>query len=169
MDFDWAALLQAVFSSYGLVGMFFASMIASATIFLPVPFYLFVFILAGAGGSLSFAVLLGLVTGAGAGFGEMSGYVLGRLGLKAVEKARKIDLGKIFDIESRLEKQGALAVFFLAILPVPFDFIGIAAGLIRFDFKSFLVATVAGKAVRYLLIALGGYFGIELIKALFIH
>ncbi len=167
MVFDWQIFFQGLFASYGLVGMFFASLIASATIIFPVPFYLFVFLLSGFMDSLQFAIALGIVTGVGAGIGEMSGYILGRLGLKAVEKTGKIDLGKVFDLEERLEKQGAWAIFFLAIVPVPFDFIGIAAGLLCFDFKSFFAATVAGKTVRYVLISLGGYFGIELVKRIF--
>lgn len=168
MDFDWQVFFQTIFSTYGLAGMFFASMIASATILLPVPFYLFVFVLSGLADSLPFAISLGIVTGLGAGIGEMTGYLLGRVGLKAVEKT-KIDLGKVFEFESKLEKRGALAIFFLAIIPVPFDFVGMAAGLIRFDFKSFFIATVAGKTIRYILISLGGYFGIEIVKLVFIH
>lgn len=168
MAFDWQIFFQNTFSSYGLIGMFFLSMAINATIFFPVPIiYAFVFILAGLTRSISFAILLGIVTGIGAGIGEMTGYLLGRLGLKAVEKTKKFDLGKIFDIESRLEQHGARAVFFLAIIPVPFDFVGMAAGLIRFDFKSFFAATVAGKTVRYLLISLCGYFGIEFVKSIF--
>ena len=148
--------------------MFFLSMAINATIFFPVPvIYGFVFILAGVMNSLGFAVQLGIVTGVGAGIGEMSAYLLGRIGLKAVEKTKKVDVGKIFDFESRLEKHGAWAVFVLAIIPVPFDFVGMAAGLIRFDFKSFLAATVAGKTIRYVLISLGGYFGIELVRKFF--
>jgi len=168
MAFDWQIFFQDTFSTYGLVGMFFLSIAVNATIFFPVPIiYAFVFIMAGLTNSFSFAVLLGIVTGVGAGIGEMTGYLLGRLGLKAVEKTKKFDLGKVFDIESRLERHGAWAVFVLAIIPVPFDFVGMAAGLIRFDFKSFFAATVAGKTVRYLMIALGGYFGIEIVKKFF--
>jgi len=173
---DWQAFLESLFLSHSLTGLliglvilFFGSLLASATIFLPVPFYLIVFGLSAWADSLPLTIAIGLSSGIGAGIGEMSGYLLGRVGLKAVEKTKKFNLGQIFDLEAKLEKQGAWAIFVLAIIPVPFDIIGIAAGLIRFDFKSFFAATVAGKTVRYILIALGGYFGIEIIKRAFIH
>ena len=52
--------------------------------------------------------------------------------------------------------------------PFPFDLIGIAAGLMKYDPRKFFVAAMVGKWVRYILIAFAGSFGIAIIKSWFL-
>lgn len=58
-------------------------------------------------------------------------------------------------------------VFITAATPFPFDFIGIVAGLIRYNAAKFFVALSFGRLLRYELIAFAGFFGIEAIKKFF--
>jgi len=94
-------------------------------------------------------VLLGIAAGFGSGLGELSGYMLGYAGHDAVAKS------KVFYSHSKqVEKYGAPAIFVLAFLPNPvFDVAGIAAGAMKMQWWKFLIATIAGKVLRFILLA----------------
>ena len=64
------------FESYGYPGAFVISLVSTATIILPVPGILLVVAL----GTTLNPILIGLISAAGGGIGEMTGYMLGRSG-----------------------------------------------------------------------------------------
>ena len=137
------------FSSFGYAGVFAISLISSATIFIPIPGFAAVLALSG---SLD-PILLGIAAGAGSAIGELSGYLAGIAGHSAVQNSKIFRSNK-----KQVEKYGAPAIFVLAFVPNPiFDLAGIAAGAIRMEWWKFLLATGAGKILRFILLA---YFGI---------
>jgi len=137
------------FSSFGYAGVFLISLISSATIIIPVPGFAAVLALAS---SLD-PVLLGIAAGAGSAIGELSGYLAGYSGHGAVERTPAFKSHK-----KQISKYGPAAIFLLAFIPNPiFDLAGIAAGAIKMEWWKFLLATSAGKILRFILLA---YFGI---------
>jgi membrane protein YqaA with SNARE-associated domain len=133
------------FSEYGYAGVFLISFISSATVFIPVPGFAVVIALAA---TLD-PVLLGLAAGFGSGLGELSGYFLGYAGHNAVMKTKTFRSHK-----KQIEKYGAPAIFALAFVPNPvFDIAGVAAGAIKMQWWKFLLATCAGKVLRFILLA----------------
>ena len=132
----------------GYLGIFIVSLISSATIFLPLPGFAVVF---GMGAFLN-PVLVGIVAGTGSGLGEITGYLAGFAGHDAMMKT------KLFRQHKRdIEKYGPLAIFALAFVPNPvFDLAGMASGAIKMPLWQFLLATIAGKTLRFILLAYAG-------------
>lgn len=159
---DLASFINFLITTYGLIGLFFAAVIANATIFFGVPFEAVIIILVSTTGLNP--ILVGLVGGIGAAIGETTGYFIGRGGNLALEKFKKEQVEKIEEYAQKIKNQGTVLIAVLAFLPFPFDVIGIAAGLAEFDFKKFFVASLIGKTSRYLLIAFLASIGV---KALF--
>jgi len=164
----WQSLGNIIFSQYGLIGLFIFSIIGNATIFLPVPVDILVFIIAPLAGNPLMVLLIGIVSGAGAAIGELSGYAIGAMGIRGFETASKKKVVSVEEVQRRLKEKGWWVVFFGALLPFPFDIIGIAAGLIKYSLVSFFTAALAGKLIRYCLTAFASYYGIELIKIIFL-
>ncbi|MCX6772538.1 MAG: VTT domain-containing protein [Candidatus Micrarchaeota archaeon] len=135
----------SAFSEYGYAGVFLISLISSATVLIPVPGFAVVIALAAA----LDPILLGVAAGLGSGLGELSGYFLGYAGHDAVTATKTFRSHK-----KQIEKYGAPAIFALAFIPNPlFDVAGIAAGSIKMKWWKFLLATCAGKVLRFILLA----------------
>ncbi|MEK6941846.1 MAG: VTT domain-containing protein, partial [archaeon] len=66
-----------------------------------------------------------------------------------------------------IQKYGTLLIFIGAMTPFPFDLIGIAAGLVRFDPKKLFLGAFCGKTIRYFVILLASNFGSPFILKLF--
>jgi len=132
----------------GYAGVFFISLLSSATLFMPMPGFAVVFAM----GAFLNPVLLGIAAGAGSGIGEMTGYLAGYAGHNAVQRTR------IFrQHREGIGKYGPLGIFALAFVPNPaFDIAGVAAGAIRMPLWKFLAAAIAGKTARYILLAYAG-------------
>lgn len=144
--------------SWGYAGAFVISLVASASIILPIPGLP---IAMGMGLALN-PILLGIVTGVGSAIGEFSGYAAGASGRALVSDNQQTHYARF---ERWTERYGPLAVFFVALLPIPlFDLAGIAAGAIRMPVWQFFVATALGKTIKYtiaILLAAGSFRGIE--------
>jgi membrane protein YqaA with SNARE-associated domain len=153
---------------YGLLGLFVGSIIANATVLFPVPVVDVVFLaLAGDSTSIFEAIFLGFVVGSGAAIGEMSAYLAGLFGIQAAERVKKAEFDKMKIIREKISKFGGYFIFFSALVPFPFDIIGITAGLIKFDYRRFFVAALAGKLARYVILSLASFYGIHTIKSFF--
>ena len=162
-----SSLVLALTSGFGLFGLFVASIIANATIFFPLLIEPLVFILGGSTSGLLEAAVVGLVMGAGAGIGEMTAYAIGLFGIKAIEIKNK-EFKLIIELKRRIGSGGMIFIFLSALIPFPFDFIGITAGLIKYDFKKFFLAALLGKALRYTIVAVAGFYGLSFIKHIFL-
>ena len=161
------AFIWHLFEAFGLPGLFIASIIANATIIFPLPMDLLVFPLGQANfyglGVLS-PLAVGIAVGLGAAIGELTGYFLGFMGAKGIERKTKGEKKKISRLKENIHRYGMAVIFLFAFFPSAFDFVGIAAGLIKFDAKKFFAACAAGKTLRYALIA---YFGKAVIGFLY--
>ena len=134
---------------YGYLGAFVASVLGNATIILPAPYSLFIFIL----GACLDPLLLGLVSGLGAAIGELTGYALGMAARKAVSGER---LAKLERAKKLLEKPAFLVVLLLAATPLPDDVVSVPLGLVGYPLWKAFPAFFLGKAVLCLFLAYAG-------------
>ena len=144
-----------VIQTFGYLGIFAVNFIASASIFFPAPAFAFVF----AAGAYLNPWLVGLSAGVGAALGELTGYGIGFGGKKFLEKK----YGKwIEKTKKYVEKYGMFwIVIAFAALPLPDDIIGLLAGVVKYDIKKFLLASMIGKIIMNLVLAWAGFYGIS--------
>jgi membrane protein YqaA with SNARE-associated domain len=147
---EWASQLA---QDWGYLGVFVVSIVGNASIIFPVPSYLVVFAL----GSVLNPWILGVVAGAGAALGELTGYLLGLGGKQLIEsKDRKL----VPKAKKWIEKHGIFPILVLfAATPLPDDVVGILGGVIRYNLKKFLLATFIGKVIAHLALAWAGFYG----------
>ena len=158
--------VKSLATGYGLFGLFVAAIIANATVLLPLPIDVIFLVISG-DSPLIDGLIIAVVLGAGAGIGEMTAYIAGLVGMKAIEEARKTEFEKIKIIREKISSLGMYFIYFSALVPFPFDIIGITAGAIKYDPKKFFIAALAGKTTRYIIIAIASHYGFGLIKGFF--
>ncbi|HIH10155.1 MAG TPA: VTT domain-containing protein [Candidatus Diapherotrites archaeon] len=162
-----------VIQQYRLIGLFVAAIIANATIFLPVPLDVIVIFLGanphlvGLEPAFHNYVIMAVIVGLGAAIGELSAYILGLQGSNIAARFGKEQVEKIEQIKSRLGRGGTVVIFLGALVPFPFDFIGLAAGLVKFPPERFFAAVFAGKTIKHFIAIMAGALGIEILKAVF--
>ena len=103
------------------------------------------------------------MAGLGSALGEMTGYLIGIGGVKVIEEKKKEP--KFIKYFTRLFKKfGFPIVVVTALIPFPFDVIGIIAGMSGYEIKKFFIATAIGKIAKSLLIAYGIYIAIPYLE-----
>lgn len=148
----------AEFKELGYLGAFLISLVANATIILPMPGIL---IISALGAALN-PVVVGIIGGAGGALGEMVGYVAGYSGRSVIQDNRTYTRARYW-----MRKWGIVAIFVFALVPfLPLDVAGMTAGVLRFSIWRFLLACWAGKALLYSGVALAGFWGLELLMRL---
>jgi membrane protein YqaA with SNARE-associated domain len=157
-------------TSIGPIGLFLAAVIGNASLFLPLPIDLLIIPLStidyfGLGVWTPF--ILGLIVALGASIGEFSGYFIGLAGIKSFETMKKQEVEKLKILKERLEVVGIPLIAFFSFTPLPFDLIGIAAGLAKYSKKKFFIGCLSGKIPRYIILAYAGYFGINFLITFF--
>ncbi len=156
-------LLQSIgHSPFALPALFIASVISSATLFLPVPGLAITSLV----GSLLNPMAVGVVAGIGQTLGEMTGYMAGYSGQGLVNRSRTYD--RVEGWMKHNELMGELVIFALALIPNPlFDAAGMAAGVLRFPAWKYLLAAGLGKIIKNIVFAYGGSLGIEWLARFF--
>jgi membrane protein YqaA with SNARE-associated domain len=140
-------------AAYGYPGIFIISILANATILLPAPGIAVVFAM----GSVFNPFFVGIVAGAGAAIGEISGYVAGFSGQGVIENIRLYNR-----INSWMRSYGAFTILILAALPNPFfDLAGMAAGALKMPVHKFIFWCVLGKIIKMLFFAYTGAYSIN--------
>ncbi|HUI87820.1 MAG TPA: VTT domain-containing protein [Anaerolineales bacterium] len=143
----------AKFALYGYPGIFLISILANGTILLPAPGIAIVFAMGGVFNPL----IVGLVAGAGAAIGELSGYLAGFSGQVVAERTTVYRR-----IERWMQGYGPLTIFILAAIPNPFfDLAGMAAGVLKMPLHRFFVACLLGKIIKMLIFAYAGAYSIN--------
>ena len=138
---------------YGYLGAFLISLTFNATLILPAGNILVLSVL---GAVLPSAILVGLVGGAGAAIGEITGYMAGYSGRRIVQR------GKMYSrVEDWVKRWGGVAILVFSIVPFAFDVVGIVAGVLRFPFWRFFVLCWSGRTILYIGAALAGVWGWE--------
>jgi len=142
----------------GYAGIFLIMLITSATLVLPAPGLLFVFLL----GKSFDPLLLGLAAGAGSTLGEIGGYMAGYSGSGVVENIKAYQR-----IEGWVKQYGVIPIVILAAIPNPlFDVAGLAAGALGIPWWQFLIATLIGKTIKTVAVAYAGALGMGWVESL---
>lgn len=138
----------------GYPGIFLVSLLANATLILPVPGVLFT----SAMGAVFNPFWVAVAAGTGAAIGELSGYLAGFSGQGIIERTQWSDR-----FEQWMRKYGPVTILVLSFVPNPiFDVAGITAGILKMPLWQFLLFSWIGKVLKMLLFSYGGSFVLNL-------
>jgi len=145
--------------AYGYPGIFLFSILANATILIPVPGVIFT----SAMGAVFNPLWVSVAAGSGAALGELSGYLAGFSGQAVVEDSKRYD-----QVVRWMEKYGELTTLVLAFIPNPlFDLAGLIAGLLKMPVWKFLLYCTIGKILKMMMFAYAGDWVINFLENLF--
>ena len=140
-------------AGYGYPGIFLLSIMANATLILPVPGIALTFTL----GAVLHPFWVALAAGTGAVLGELTGYLAGFSGRGVVENNPTYQRIKDWTAD-----HGGWAILLLAFIPNPlFDLAGAAAGALGMPVQVFLFWAWIGKTLKMLLFAYAGSASID--------
>ncbi|MBI2287428.1 MAG: VTT domain-containing protein [Chloroflexi bacterium] len=143
----------ARFEKLGYLGAFLISLVANATVLLPMPGLLLISTL----GTVFNPVLVALAAAAGGTIGEISGYLTGYSGHGVIQRTRLYVRG-----EGWMKKWGLMTIFIFAVAPfLPLDVAGMLAGALRFPLWKFLLVVWVGKSLKYIGLLSAGAWGWE--------
>lgn len=142
----------ANFSEFGYLGIFLVTLLGNATVILPAPAFIVTYV----GGSIYNPVLVAVAAGLGATIGELTGFMAGYGGKVLIEENKKYER-----VRKWMEKSGFLTLLILAAIPNPiFDIAGMIAGATGYPLKKFILATILGKIIKFLVLAFIGKFSL---------
>ena len=142
------------FQALGYPGIFLVALIANATILLPAPGAALV----AAVGAIFNPIGVGIAAGTGGAIGELSGYLAGFSGQAVIERT-----DVYAKIKPWVNKYGGWAILVLSAIPNPlFDVAGIAAGIAKMRFWTFLFFVWIGQMIKMTLFAYAGRYSIDL-------
>lgn len=134
--------------AYGLPGIFLLSLLANATLILPVPGV----VITSTMSAIFPPLLVALAAGTGAAIGELTGYLAGYSGQVVIENRPRFK--KLIEW---MKKYGGWTILVLSIIPNPaFDMAGIVAGALKYPVHKFLLWCWAGKLGKMLIFAYAG-------------
>jgi len=111
-------------------------------------------------------LLLGIVSGLGAGIAQYLHYYVGSAG-RFLLSAKHREMMERW--EPRVAKYGLILIFLFAVTPLtPDDMIWIPLGMMNYPKEKALIAAILGKTVMLVICAYGGYYGMEIIEKYFI-
>ena len=143
----------------GFVGMFILALVTNSSLLLQIPYTVPLLSLAMGGASLDRMLLMGIASGIGAGFGEIITY---GMALKILGENPDLEKSSLFQRAKRMvnshPKMIPLAVFVLAVVPLPDDMLIIPLAIVRYDLKRICVPLFAGKLTHNLLIVTVFYY-----------
>lgn len=145
--------------AYGYPGIFLFSILANATILIPVPGVVFT----SAMGAIFNPLLVSIFAGAGAALGELSGYLAGFSGQAVVENSERYE-----KVVRWMRKYGDVTILALAFIPNPlFDVAGAIAGVLKMPVWKFLIYCVIGKILKMMMFAYAGDWVMRLLDQVF--
>ncbi|MHA1646566.1 MAG: VTT domain-containing protein [Promethearchaeota archaeon] len=146
-------------SSFVLLTAFLICFFGNSTVLIVVPYALVIYYLSIY--NPSSWVWIGLISGLGAGLGELVSYYIGKLIGKA-KSVKKSDVGeKFYRMKVQFEKDPKLVpafVFIFALTPLPDDIILVPLGMMNYDYKKTIIPCVIGKTILTLILCLFGSF-----------
>jgi uncharacterized membrane protein YdjX (TVP38/TMEM64 family) len=138
-------------SRFGYLGAFLITLIANATIFVPIPGVWVVFAM----GAVFNPFFLAIFAGLGAAAGELSGYLLGFSGQGLAERSKLYD--RIYAFMDRHQRWSDLLILIMAFIPNPFfDLAGISAGTLKIPVLRFYFFCALGSILKMLAFSYGG-------------
>jgi uncharacterized membrane protein YdjX (TVP38/TMEM64 family) len=133
---------------YGYAGIFLMSILANATIIVPLPGIF----LTSAMGAVFHPFWVAVAAGLGAALGELSGYMAGFSGQGIIERTRWSD-----QLESWMRRYGNITILVLSFIPNPLvDMAGMTAGALKLPVHRFLIWSAIGKILKMMMFAYGG-------------
>lgn len=140
---------------FGYVGVFALNVVASGTLFVPVPGLAAVMV----AGAVLNPIVVGLAGATGSSWGELTGFTVGA-GTRDTARPALMNSRWYPRIDGWFQRHGFATIFVLAILPVPmFDAVSFAAGSAKYPLSRFIVACWTGKVIKFTLGAYAGYYG----------
>ncbi|MBS3117431.1 DedA family protein [Candidatus Woesearchaeota archaeon] len=149
---EWIARLlewtEKTFLPLGTVGLFLLAFIESS--FFPIPPDILLLVLALADPSRAF--WFATVTTVGSVLGGIFGYAIGFYGGRMfLEKFFKKE--RVQKVHALFEKYGSLTIFIAGLTPIPYKVFTIAAGTFYLNLKTFILASVIGRGIRFFALA----------------
>lgn len=95
-------------------------------------------------------VLLALVSALGMAVNDSVSWAVGKNGDVVLPRGKRV-----IRIEEMIGRYEGIALFFWALIPFPYDLIGLIAGYLQVPFGVFVSATFFGRLVRFLLLGFG--------------
>ena len=154
---------QNFIGQFEYLAVFIIGVISNAGIFFQIPTP--VAISLGIGFGLH-PLLVGVSAGLGFGTGQMVGYLVG-FGGEAVLQKYKRNPKWIKRLENLLKRFGfwfVLVYSALPVKPIPFDILGVLAGLSRYDIKKFYLAVTIGYVFISVVMSYGIFYGWEFLR-----
>jgi uncharacterized membrane protein YdjX (TVP38/TMEM64 family) len=149
---------------YGYIGIFLLSILANATIILPLPGV----VLTSAMATIFNPLGVAIAAGSGAALGELTGYLAGFSGQGVVENSKRYS--RILEWMKNHSRLTDLGIFVLAAIPNPFfDLAGMASGALKIPLWRFLLWVWLGKIVKMLPFAYAGTPILNFITSLLQH
>ncbi len=142
----------------GYLGAFIISVLGTLSIIFPIPYLITIYVMATT--ELYNPIILGCISGLGATIGEITLYILARMGRFALseKKLKEMDM-----LRTYLDRYGWIAVFVFAATPLPDDILYPLLGLIRYDATKLFISCFLGKSLLSTLIAYAGILSIDVI------
>ena len=145
--------------AYGYPGIFLFSILANATILIPIPGVVFT----SAMGAVFNPLWVAIAAGAGAALGELSGYLAGFSGQAIVENSEQYQ-----KVVHWMDKYGDFTILVLAFIPNPlFDLAGMVAGILKMPVWKFLIYCVVGKILKMMMFAYAGDWVMQVLENIF--
>ncbi len=136
---------------YGFIGIFLISIVANATIIIPLPGV----ILTSAMATIFNPLGVAIAAGSGAALGELTGYLAGFSSQGVVENSPRY--ARILEWMKKHRRLTDLAILALATIPNPFfDLAGMASGALKIPIWRFLLWVWIGKILKMLPFAYAG-------------
>lgn len=161
LDIDWEELVRR----HGFVGIFILMLVSSMTILFPLPGWGILGLAPGIMGLSGWGIIwLAVMATTGATLGETTAYLAGYWGRVAIpEKHQK----KYDEIQRLMWRYGSKGIFIVAMIPFPFDLVGLASGALRFPLWKFLVYSWPGRLIRTILVVYFGWGIFEILTRVF--
>lgn len=148
--YDW--VLHWAETPYGTPALFALALAESSFFPIPPDVLLMALALSIPARSFRFAMVCTL----GSIIGGVIGYGIGYYGYEGIGKPI-IDFYHGQDVMAAIERQyneyGFMGVLIAAITPIPYKVFTISSGFFRFEFLSFLLASIVGRSFRFFLVA----------------
>ncbi|HET9221171.1 MAG TPA: VTT domain-containing protein [Roseiflexaceae bacterium] len=145
----------AILGNYASVGVFFVTLVANATVIVPVPYPAVIASVASQSDNLALVIAAGAL---GSVLGESVAFFVGRSGRGVVEDTR---FYRWVQIQMRHPWRAFMLLFLLSAPPNPaFDVAGLAAGALGLPYWLFFTAVFLGRMIRIgLFVLVGVQFG----------